>query len=78
MKKNQKIAVRKPHGSTISRDLKSEAHLNRTFVKSYRKFGSFPVSYPPRKIKLFKNCSHDLLHVRNVVKDCSLIHADTF
>ena len=43
-------------------------------------FGSFPV--PPPFVKLqkemFKNCSHGNFHVRNVVKICSAVHADTF
>ena len=41
-------------------------------------FGSSP-AYTPRKIKrLVKNCLHGILHVRNDVKFCSHVHADTF
>ena len=28
--------------------------------------------------EMFKNCSHGNFHVRNVVKICSDVHADTF
>ena len=38
----------------------------------------FPTPLLNYKIKMFKNCSHGNLHVRNVVEICSPIHADTF
>ena len=44
-------------------------------------FGSFPVSPPPfvkLQKEMLKNCSHGNFHVRNVVKICSAVHADTF
>ena len=42
--------------------------------------GSFQVSQPLVKLqkKQFIICSHDNLHVRNVVEICSPVHADTF
>ena len=41
----------------------------------------FEMNEFPKKIflkKLFKKCSHDILHVENAVQICSHVHADTF
>ena len=46
-------------------------------VNIFGLFSSFP---PLRKNtkKKFKNCSHGILHVKNAVQICSLVHAHTF
>ena len=47
--------------------------------KVWRKNGSLPVSHPPRKVKnkAVQNKAV-ILHVINVVKFCSPVHADPF
>ena len=50
-------------------------------LKNYdRHFGSFPLFHPLVKfqIKAVQNLLTRILHGRKIVKDCSLVHADTF